>query len=144
MTHKGAEPASFTGALHTYLTVGAIEQTHITGLENTSYLDTIDSDQQKPQTAAVQFDREVDRVYLSNAPVQVHDAAWGRVLEVSKSGSQATVVWNPWVEKPKRLADLPDEAYHGFLCIEAANAGHDVIHLAPGQMHELSTRIVVS
>ena len=42
----------------------------------------------------VDFDREVDRVYLSEGAVQVVDKTWKRTLEVGKSGSRATVVWN--------------------------------------------------
>ena len=143
MKHLGTEAATFTGALHTYLTVGAIEQTKVLGLAGTSYSDTIDAGKVKPQPGDVIFDREVDRVYHSSTPVRVVDAAWNRTLEVSKTGSAATVVWNPWIEKSKRLNDLPDEAYHGFLCIEAANAGDDVVHLAPGEEHVLGTRVAV-
>ncbi len=143
MQHRGTEPADITGALHTYLTVGAIEQTRVTDLDGTSYHDTIDGGNLKMQHGDVIFDREVDRVYQSSTPVRVIDAAWNRTIEVSKAGSSATVVWNPSIEKSKRLNDLPDDAYHGFLCIEAANAGDDVVHLKPGEEHVLGTRVVV-
>lgn len=143
MKHLGAEAATFTGALHTYLTVGAIEQTKVLDLAGTSYSDTIDSGKVKPQLGDVIFDREVDRVYHSSTPVRVMDAAWNRTLEISKIGSAATVVWNPWIEKSMRLTDLPDEAYHGFLCIEAANAGNDIVRLEPGAEHVLGTHVAV-
>jgi glucose-6-phosphate 1-epimerase len=138
MEHRGSEPVEITGALHTYLTVGAIEQTSVLGLESATYLDSLENHARKSQQGAVVFDREVDRIYESKDKVRVEDQAWQRDILVSKTGSAATVVWNPWIEKSKRLADLPDEAYHGFLCIEAANAGDDIIRLQPGQKHLLS------
>ncbi len=138
MEHRGTEPVEITGALHTYLTVGAIEQTSVLGLESATYLDSLDHHGRKPQHGAVIFDREVDRIYEGTSKVRAEDKAWAREIAVSKSGSAATVVWNPWIEKSKRLSDLPDEAYHGFLCIEAANAGEDVIRLQPGQKHMLA------
>jgi D-hexose-6-phosphate mutarotase len=141
MKHLGSEPVNITGALHTYLTVSAIEQTTVLGLDGTQYSDTIDHDQIKSQQGDVLFDREVDRVYQSSGEVRVDDRAGNRTLVVTKTGSAATVVWNPWIEKSKRLSDLPDEAFHSFLCIEAANAGADVVHLAPGQEHVLGTRV---
>lgn len=143
MKHLGDKMVTVTGALHTYITVGAIEQTSVTGLDGTSYQDTLDNHAVKPQAGSVIFDREVDRVYSSSTPVTIVDQAWKRTIEVSKSGSEATVVWNPWIEKSKRLSDLPDEAYHHFLCIESANAGEDVVRLSPGQTHKLGTTIRV-
>eukprot|EP01038_Epipyxis_sp_PR26KG_P004887 gene4887-6845_t len=29
-----------------------------------------------------------------------------------------TVFWNPWIDKTASIADLPNDAYHSFLCIE--------------------------
>ena len=143
MRHLGNEPVEITGALHTYLSVGAIEQTTVLGLAGTNYQDTIDHDQLKPQVGDVLFDREVDRVYQSSAEVRVNDPEWKRDIVITKRGSAATVVWNPWIDKSKRLADLPDEDYHDFLCIEAANAGVDRIHLQPGGEHVLATHLAV-
>jgi glucose-6-phosphate 1-epimerase len=143
MKHLGESSAEITAALHTYLSVGAIGQTRVEGLADASYLDSLDDHQVKQQTGEVIFNREVDRIYLSDGAVRVVDGAGDRTIDIGKSGSRATVVWNPWIGKSKRLADLPDEAYHGFLCIEAANTGDDVVTLEPQGIHVLRQEIRV-
>jgi glucose-6-phosphate 1-epimerase len=91
----------------------------------------------------VHFDQEVDRNYESCGTVSLIDRAGGRTLVVEKGGSQTTVVWNPWIEKSQRLADLPDDAYHSFVCVEALSSLPEMITLAPGEEHTLSQRIHV-
>ena len=143
MKHLGESTVEISAALHTYLRVGAIEQTRVEGLAGSHYLDSLDDHQKRSQVGAVIFDREVDRVYLADGDVRVVDPVWHRTLDIDKSGSRATVVWNPWIEKSKRLADLPDDAYHDFLCIEAANTSGDVVRLAPQGTHLLRQMIRV-
>jgi glucose-6-phosphate 1-epimerase len=143
MKHLGESTVEISAALHTYLRVGAIEQTRVEGLAGSHYLDSLDDHRKRSQVGAVIFDREVDRVYLADGDVRVVDPVWQRTLDIDKSGSRATVVWNPWIEKSKRLADLPDDAYHDFLCIEAANTSGDVVRLAPQGTHLLRQMIRV-
>ena len=143
MKHLGESTVEISAALHTYLRVGAIEQTRVEGLAGSHYLDSLDGHQKRSQVGEVIFDREVDRVYLADGDVRVVDPVWHRTLDIDKSGSRATVVWNPWIEKSKRLADLPDDAYHDFLCIEAANTSGDVVRLAPQGTHLLRQMIRV-
>lgn len=130
-----------TEALHTYLTVGDIQKVTVRGLAETRYLDTVGERTLRDQEGDITFDREVDRQYDSTGGVIVDDQAFGRNLVVNKLGSGTTVVWNPWIEKSKRLADLPDEAYHGFLCVEAANAGDRAVTVQPGGRHVLLTQV---
>ena len=143
MKHLGESTVEISAALHTYLRVGAIEQTRVEGLAGSHYLDSLDDHRKRSQVGAVIFDREVDRVYLAEGDVRVVDPVWHRTLDIDKSGSRATVVWNPWIEKSKRLADLSDDAYHDFLCIEAANTSVDVVRLAPQGTHLLRQMIRV-
>jgi glucose-6-phosphate 1-epimerase len=143
MTNPGTAPVELTGALHTYICTGDITQTYVNGLDGNHYTDSIDENRRKDQRGPVRFDCEVDRIYDTPNSVRVEDLAWNRVLRVSKTGSDATVVWNPWIEKSKRLADLPDDAYPHFLCIEAANAGTDIVKLGAGGEHTLATLIEV-
>jgi glucose-6-phosphate 1-epimerase len=45
-----------------------------------------------------------------------------RRVVLATSGFADTVVWNPWIEKAKALADFGDEEYRSMLCVEPANA----------------------
>ena len=143
VANTGTAAWDMTGALHTYLNVEDVRQISVHGLHGTQYVESRLSPEKRPQHGPVVIDQEVDRLYASDAPVIVHDPAWKREFIIEKGGSLATVVWNPWIEKSKRLADLPDEAYPEFLCIEAANAGEDVVTVMPGQEHLLMQRIDV-
>lgn len=139
--NTGASSFELREALHTYLTVGDIAKVVVKGLAETNYLDTVGERTQRHQTGDITFDREVDRQYYSSGTVTVDDPALGRALSIEKNGSQTTVVWNPWIEKSKRLGDLPDEAFHQFLCVEAANAGEAAVTVAPGAAHVIQTVI---
>lgn len=141
--NTGSTAWTMTGALHTYFNVEDVRKISIHGLHGTQYVEGRLSPDKRPQSGMIIIDQEVDRMYISDATVIVHDPLWKRELVIEKAGSLATVVWNPWIEKSKRLADLPDEAYPEFLCVEAANAGEDVVTVQPGQEHLLTQRIEV-
>lgn len=143
MENTGDAPFTITGALHTYLAVGDIRRTTIEGLDGAEYLDTVGPRQVRRQTGNIAFDREVDRIYHASTEVRVKDAALGRVLAVQGTGSQCTVVWNPWIAKAASLADIPDEDYLRFVCVETANAWQDCITLAPGGTHQLASTVRV-
>lgn len=141
--NPGATEWSMTGALHTYFTVADIRETCVLGLDDAYYVESRLSPERVEQSGPVYFDREVDRNYASKETVRILDKKNRRTLVVEKGGSRSTIVWNPWIEKSKRLSDLPDEAYFGFLCIEAANAAPDVVTVKPGAEHVLSQKVSV-
>lgn len=143
-THNtGGETISLSEALHSYLTVGDITQVTVRGLAGLQYLDTVGPLMMRRQSGDILIDQEVDRQYVSNASVQVEDLSLNRTLLIEKWGSGTTVVWNPWIAKAARLADLPDDSYPHFLCIEAANAGPGVVTVKAGGSHQIATRISV-
>jgi glucose-6-phosphate 1-epimerase len=55
------------------------------------------------------------------------------MIEVRGRGSRSTVVWNPWIDKAARLGDLGPDGWRHMLCIETANAGPDVVTIAPAR-----------
>jgi len=140
-TNNGSTPITIGGALHSYFYISDIQQVTLKGLDKTSYLDTVVG-KEKTQDGSIRFDSEVDSVYLeSDQPVEIHDPGFQRTILIEKSGSQSTVIWNPWSEKSQKLADLGDDEFHHFVCVEAANALADVYVLAPAAEHCLNTTI---
>jgi glucose-6-phosphate 1-epimerase len=130
-------------ALHTYYRVGDVRKIEITGLEGTDYIDKVDGARRKTQRdEPIRFTGEVDRVYLdTTTTARLCDPVLGRVIEVAKTGSRSTVVWNPWIEKAKRMADFGEDEWSTMACIETANATENALDLAPGQTHRIVAAI---
>jgi glucose-6-phosphate 1-epimerase len=141
-TNLGADEIKISGALHTYLQVGDIGSTQVIGLEDAAYLDTVGERTLRRQQGTLKIDREVDRIYESAGSLQVIDGS--RTIIVEKEGSPSTVVWNPWIEKARALADLPDDDYRHFVCIETAIANEKAVVLKPGESAMLKTRLTVA
>lgn len=130
------------GALHSYFCVDDVEKTEVLGLENTLYLDQLDSHNEKQRSGPVVFCEEVDRVYFDTNPsLLIHDGR--RKIQVEKTGSKSTVVWNPWLRKEAHIGDMPTNSYKSFVCVETANAFNDVRSLESGASHTISQTIIV-
>ena len=69
----------------------------------------------------------------AHEPVEIVDRSWGRVIEVVKSESLSTVVWNPWIEKSKRLTDYGDDEYQRMVCVESGNVKQNQSRILPGK-----------
>lgn len=140
-TNTGDTPEIIGGALHSYFTISDISNISITGLENISFHDSLTGHQAQEKTA-IKIGQEVDRVYQdSQQTVLINDEQWNRVVKIEKSGSKSTVVWNPWIEKSASMADLGNQEYLNFVCIETANALKDVYSVSPGDSHTMTTKI---
>ena len=136
-------PWAFEEALHTYLAVGDVREVSIHGLAGADYLDKTDGMRRKTQDPdPIRITGETDRVYLNTQTTCViEDPRGGRRLVVEKSGSDVTVVWNPWIARAKALADLGAEEWPRMLCIETCNAADHAITLRPGARHEMRATI---
>ena len=142
-THLGPEPVLLEEALHTYLAVEDVARAQILGLEGVAFIDKTSAGARVPGAdGPVRIVGETDRIYLdTRAPVTVRDAAGDRAVTVAKAGSTTTVVWNPWVEGAHTTADIDDDGWSRFVCVEASNVGPAAVPLAPGETHELSTTL---
>ncbi len=146
MVNASDSPQQVTGALHSYFSVAAAEEIVVRGLSDVGYEDRVVG---APvvyghiQKGDIGIDREVDRIYHGTGAVEIFDPGFNRVIRVEKSGSAATVVWNPWIRKSHAMPDFGDEEYHTMVCIEAANASVDARTLMPGEIHRLGQKITV-
>lgn len=138
----GTQPLAATQALHTYFAISAIDKIHLTGFDNTHYIDTLDDWYDHNQDGAIHFAAETDRIYLDVPPsVQLHDSGWNRTIELRTINSASAVVWNPWIEKSKRLTQFAPDAFREMVCIETANVLDDMIELELQATHTLTLEI---
>lgn len=144
-THNTDEEAfEITQALHTYLATGDISHTTVQGLDGCHYLDKVQDFASCHQSGPVTFSGETDRIYTdTTADSLIVDSATGRTLRIAKQGSASTVVWNPWSDKEKTMADMASGDYRQMLCVETCNAGPDRVTLAPGASHTLAASVSV-
>ncbi len=145
--NTGASPFSITQALHSYLAVGDIAHTTVLGLDGCHYIDKAKGagGAVKQQAGAVHIAGEVDRIYTdAPASLAVMDSALGRRIDIRAQGSRTAVVWNPWVAIAAGMADLEDDGYQRFVCVETANAADEVITLPPGGEHRMAVEMAVT
>jgi len=142
--NRDSKPFSLTQGLHTYLHVSDIDSVTIRGLEGYYYLDKLRGFTRDYQDDVIRFAGEFDRIYLgTSSEVLVEDPDVNRVIHVTKAGSHSTVVWNPWADKADAFVDMAREEYDQMVCVEATNAGDDIIMVQPGQSKHLATTIWV-
>lgn len=142
--NTGDAPFHITQALHSYFTVGDIAQTTVTGLDGCRYIDKAAGagGAVKQQADAVHIAAEVDRIYTGvPADLAVEDGALRRAVRIRSAGSHTAIVWNPWAAIAAGMADLKDDGYQRFVCVETANAADEVVTVAPGAEHCLVAQI---
>lgn len=130
-----SKPFEITVALHTYFSVLDIGTVCIQGLENRGYYNHLDG-KHYTQKGDVRIEEEVDRVYLNPAKIVTLLDGNTRV-NIQQEGSNSMVVWNPWIEKSKQMADMRDDGYKTTVCIETCNARDDARVLQPNATHIL-------
>lgn len=131
--NRGTAPVTISQALHSYFAVSDVRQARVEGVEGLSYIETLADWEQRQQEGALGFAGETDRIYLDTPPtLSIVDPHWNRRITLASSGSRSAVIWNPWTERAKELADMADDGWQRMLCIETANVWDDVVELRPG------------
>lgn len=142
VANSGAAPFSFESCLHTYFEIGDIRQVRVVGLQGVRYHDQLLAADRTETAAAICFGAETDRIYQdSGATVEIIDPVLERTIEVSKTGSKSTVVWNPWIEKSRRMPDFGDDEYLRMVCVESGNVREHTVTLAPGEQSRLTVEV---
>jgi glucose-6-phosphate 1-epimerase len=143
--NTGDTPLRFEEALHTYHRVGDVKKARVAGLDGTVFLDNTAGNVEKTQRGDVVTTRATDNAYLhTSGALELVDAVLHRRVRIEKKNSLTTVVWNPWEEGAKALADLGGDEWPQFACVEASNILDAAIELAPGAEHTMEAVIRVA
>ena len=147
--NTSAAPVSFPQALHNYFRVSDATAVSVQGLDGLDYLDKYENyatprRQQGEWTLRDPRDPgRSDRIYTgAKGSYQLVDPGFGRRLEIRTEGSRSLVVWNPGSDAAAKMEDV-GEGWRDYVCLEAANAGPDVIEVAPGGRHVLRQTLSV-
>lgn len=142
-------PVRFTQALHNYFRVGDALKVSVQGLDGLDYLDKYENyatPHRQQGDWSLRDPRDPgrsDRVYTNaGGRYTLTDPVLGRRIVIVTQGSRSLVAWNPGQEAAAKMADV-GEGWRDYVCLEAANAGPDVIELAPGASHTLTQTISV-
>jgi glucose-6-phosphate 1-epimerase len=143
-TNSGTTAFELQEALHTYYRVGSIHDVRIDGLHGLSYLDALDARRERRQDGVITFASEVDRIYLgTGTPITIDDGSLNRRIRINTEHSRTTVVWNPWIRKSQALADLGDDEWRHFVCVESCNVRPSAVSIGPGERHVMRAVVEV-
>jgi len=138
-TNLDTKDFTITQALHSYFSISDIRNIKIKGLENKLYFDAL-QEKNFLQKGIIEINEEFDNVYQeANEEIVLEDNS--KKVHLKSLGSSSVVVWNPWVEKTKRMSAMKEDDYKNFVCIETANAFEDFKLIKPKESHTLSVEI---
>ncbi|WP_295990064.1 D-hexose-6-phosphate mutarotase [Rugamonas sp.] len=122
--NSGTAPFPFGVALHTYYDVGQLDAARVDGLQRMRYTDPAPASAVQ-DAAALTFTEKLDRIYQAPAELTLHTA--DAALRLQQQGYNEWVVWNPGAEDAAALADLEDDEYLRFVCIEPARVDQQLL-----------------
>ncbi|KAI4157150.1 MAG: hypothetical protein L6R39_000747 [Caloplaca ligustica] len=122
--NTGSSNYDFQLLFHTYLAVDDIAQTTVSGFEDAPFIDkTQGAKEVGPARESISIDSETDRVYTvpMEKPITITEQGKPR-YELTRDMLSDVVVWNPWIEKAKGMADFgPEDGYKKMICVEAGS-----------------------
>ncbi len=136
----------FSGALHTYLNLADVRTSTVTGM-GAEYIDSLADTTITTGPDELMINSAIDRVYLKPASrLDINDPSHQRTLTVCNQGDNSAVIWNPWLEGAKAMADMAAQGYQTMLCVEStlyADSFEEGKQLQPGEHYQISTTIGV-
>lgn len=140
---SGSQDLAFENCLHSYFSIGDIDNISVTGLKGVSYYDKVDHFVQKVEGQdTLRINSEVDNIYFdTTGAVEILDPGLRRRIRIDKSGSASTVVWNPWIARSQQMSDFGNEEYKQMLCVESGNVAKNKVTLPPGKSSVLKVML---
>lgn len=139
--NSGSTHFAWTGGLHPYICLADLCASQLLGLHGSSVQDRYHPDRTTETDAAVSWNGdEFERLYDSTARLQLKTPS--HTIQLSMTGFDQWMVWNPGVTGTQALKDLPDQDWKQFVCIEPVRVSRPSV-LQPGEIFEGSLEMVV-
>ncbi|KAI9090950.1 galactose mutarotase-like domain-containing protein, partial [Phlyctochytrium arcticum] len=103
--------------------VAEIATVAVAGLTGSAFVDKVTG-------GTTQNSEDRERVTVASEVDRVYEGVKGDAITIQ--GTAIGVVWNPWVDKAKAMADFGDEEYHNMICVEVGHVAQPV-ELKPGE-----------
>lgn len=140
--NTSAAAFSYTCALHSYFVVSDLAHVAIDGLSGLTYYNQLTGQNEQQTDEVLTITEGLTRHYLNTeSAVVLADKAFRRRMKIEKSGSKVTTVWNPGEAACAGIADIPDDGFVNFVCIEATNAFDFPVTVAPGERFKTTQTI---
>lgn len=137
----GSTQFAWTGGLHPYIWLDDLCASQLLGLHGTAVQDRYEPDRTTETEAAVSWNgAEFERLYDSQAQLRLQTPS--HTIQLSMSGFDQWMVWNPGVIGAQALKDLPDQDWKRFVCIEPVRVSRPSV-LEPGEVFEGGLEMVV-
>merc|ERR1712129_10813 len=139
----------FTPLFHTYFAVNDIKNIKVLGLTGLNYIDKMENKQVKLETHVdIGIGYEVDRIYKDvndQQEIVLIDETKKKYtkMNIHRINFKDIVLWNPWIEKSKRMSDFDDEEYKKMVCIEPGSVVKPVT-LQSGETYKCSQITIAS
>lgn len=139
--NSGSTQFAWTGGLHPYICLADLRTSQLLGLHGTSVQDRYDPDRTTETDAAVSWNGdEFERLYDSQAQLLLQTPS--HTIQLSMTGFDQWMVWNPGVIGAQALKDLPDLDWKRFVCVEPVRVSRPSV-LQPGEVFEGGLEMVV-
>jgi glucose-6-phosphate 1-epimerase len=142
LLNTGTTPLQVEEALHTYYSVGDVRQVRVQGLDGSRYLDRLKG-QVNVQRGTGAITAETEWLFSGAQAVEIDDPVLRRRIRISSQNSAQALIWNPWIDKARRMPDFGDDEWPRMLCVETCNVLSDAITVAPGQRHAMTAIVEV-
>ena len=141
VTNTGITAFSWTGGLHPYFAVQDVLKSSLSGLAGLRVQDRFVPDFSSQPQDDIQWTKQpFERLYDGCPPLVLNTGSHS--LQLSASGFDQWMVWNPGEVDGNALADLPAGDWRRFICVEPVCVVRPV-ELAPGDIFEGSLRIEI-
>ncbi|KAL8994505.1 MAG: hypothetical protein Q9169_005534 [Polycauliona sp. 2 TL-2023] len=124
LRNPGTSNFDFQVLFHTYLAIDNINETTVSGLEQAAFKDKVQGGKEvAPAGKPIAIESETDRIYTAKPEQAIKILEKGKDrYELTRDMLSDVVVWNPWTEKAKGMADFgPEDGYKKMICVETGS-----------------------